>query len=354
MPPEGQRHFNLPYHQSDSYWLCALVDHPAPPQALAQALAEHGMKKVADQPMTFAVKAGQNWADTWKSLRAVIAQHGMLAKAEAAIIASVDIPGMSEITLNRKSIEAVDTIADSLWLGPAILADSIRCHMQPVLDKHGKTFGHEAFARLVEANGETVSGGRIFAASRAMNIEHMVDRILHVQAIKTFVESDLHGFLFVNFVPGFIHRPEKYLEGLTEAAQGYQMPSKNIVLDFTKAETPRDALHLRSIFDYCRSKGYSIALDDINSVMMATRLIQVIRPDFLKLDMDLVQNAHQAINQLTIRELVALAHQGGCSVIAEGVETVEIHKILLDANVDLFQGYLFSPPVAASPRKKVS
>ena len=46
--------------------------------------------------------------------------------------------------------------------------------------------------------------------------------------------------------------------------------------------------------------------------------------------------------------IVAMAHALGFSVLAEGVETEEQLGALEDLDVNLAQGYLFSPPVPAS------
>jgi EAL domain-containing protein (putative c-di-GMP-specific phosphodiesterase class I) len=224
--------------------------------------------------------------------------------------------------------------------------------MQPVLDKRGKIFGYEAFARM-ETNEKPIGGGQIIEAGRHLNAEYMLDRYLHLKAIRTFISSDLGGFLFINLIPGFIHRPEKYLEGLTEAAKFNGMPSKQIVLDFTKSETPRDISHLKAIFDYCRSHGYLLSLDDISSVAMAKKILETVKPDFIKLDIELVRSCMSENNQRTISELVSIAHTSGATLIAEGVENAETHNELLKTGVDLFQGYFFSPPVAVSQLKNV-
>ena len=45
--------------------------------------------------------------------------------------------------------------------------------------------------------------------------------------------------------------------------------------------------------------------------------------------------------------LIGLAHDFGMSVVAEGVETTAQCDILLRLGCLHFQGYLFSPPIAA-------
>ena len=353
MKPEITRGLNLPYNQYDAYWICIVHRVPGQSANLQKMLADVGFKPVSGQESMWVIQCDRAWDKSWRTIYSLIESNNHLALVDVAVIPAVGTLRADDVNMNRKPPEVIHSIASSLWLGEAMIDDRVRCHMQSIIDKRGKVFGHEAFARVIGADNKTISGGAIFSASRPLNVEYQLDRILHVQAIKTFIQSDLEGFLFVNFVPGFIHRPEKYLEGLTEAARMYNMQAKNIVLEFTKAETPRDALHLRGIFDYCRSKGYSVSLDDINSASAAARIVDVIKPDFLRIDMGLVREVQKPAELKTVRELVQLCHASGCQVIAEGVETEPVHKALKEADVDLFQGYLFSQPQAAPSRKEV-
>lgn len=339
--------FHLPYNQSETYWLALF---PLASQvALSSSLMNLGLQVIEGG---FALRLSKPWAEGWKNVRNAIAQHASAGTCEVALIPSEAQPGLQDYHMAKTSVAAIDALADSLWLGDAMIEDRVVSYMQPMLDKRGKVFGYEAFARVETQNGPPIGGGKIIEASKGLNAQYVLDRHLHVKAVTSFISSDLEGFLFINFVPGFIHRPEKYLEGLTDAAKFNGMPAKQIVLDFARCESPNDLHQMKAIFDYCRAKGYSLSLDDISSTPLAKKILDTIRPDFIKLDIALVRGALGGEQQKTIAELVALAHNVGVTVAAEGVESEEIHKELLKAGVDLFQGYLFSPPVAVSKLKK--
>jgi EAL domain-containing protein (putative c-di-GMP-specific phosphodiesterase class I) len=342
--------FNLPYNQASCCWLAVFAP---PDEALRSMLQKLGMQPVSVRPHFYTLKITAPWSEKWKAISEAIAQHDKELRTEVALLTGDNEPGLEDFEFSRRTTASLNTLADSLWLGEAMLHDRIVCYMQPVLDKRGKVFGYEAFAR-VEEDKEVIGGGRIIAAAKGLSAEYLLDRYLHVKAVASFITSDLEGFLFINFVPGFIHRPEKYLVGLTDAAKFHGMPAKQIVLDFTHSETSHDYAHMKSIFDYCRSKGYSLSLDDISSVEEAHKILETIRPDFIKLDIDLVRDAQGQAQQHAISELVACAHDAGATVLAEGVETETVHQQLLKLDVDLFQGYLFSPPVAISKLKKVA
>lgn len=339
--------FNLPYHQSSSYWL-AVFPFSNDPQ-FAKDLSALGMEKASE---SYTLHINGRWENVWKDVRDAIRNRNLNDTVQAALLPSEAKPDPKEFDFARKATDIIDKMADSLWLGEALLEDRIVCYMQPVLDKRGKVFGYEAFARMETADA-IIGGGKIIEASKYLNAEYMLDRYLHLKAINTFITSDLDGFLFINLIPGFIHRPEKYLEGLSEAAKFNGMPAKQIVLDFIHSETPRDISHMKAIFDYCRSRGYLLSLDDMSSVTIAQKILETVHPDFIKLDIDLIRNSSGVKEKRIISELVMIAHASGATLIAEGVETEAIHQDLLAAGVDLFQGYFFSPPVAVSKLKSV-
>jgi len=345
------KNFNLPWHQHDHYWISLYAkggDFSAP---LLDTLQKSGLEKLPDGGMS--IQTGRDWKTMWDQVFPVLEHRGALDQVEASVTHGPP-PSRSKNTLDCKPPLLIQLIAGSLWVGEALLEDRLMCYLQPVVGAKDKVFGYEAFARVKSTDGDIIGGEQIIAASRALGIEFVIDRHLHVEAIKTFASSQFNGFLFVNFFPGFIHRPAVYLEGLSETAKSFGLIAKHIVLDFTKSETTRDVTHMKNVADYGRSRGYSIALDDIISVENARRLVAEIRPDFVKIDTQLVRRVTEPPKRETIREIVELVHTAGGTVIAEGVETAEIHQALKLLGVDLFQGFLFSPPVPVEAALKRS
>ena len=344
--------FNLPWNQSNNYWICVTLPEGNIPSELESRLTSNGAKRSDGAANRFVMRTGRQWSTYWSTAYDLLKQSGQLEKAEVSVLAYENEPDPQEISVNKQAADKIQQIAENLWIGDALIENKITCYLQPVIDRRGKIYGYESFARMMADNGETVSGGRIISASIALGIEHMMDRYLHVEAIKTFTTNDLSGVLFVNFLPGFIHRPDIYLDGLNDAVQSFGIAPKHIALELTNAEDPNDKHHLKSIFDYCKSKGYAISLDDLESYEMAEKLVSEITPDFIKIDMALVRKINEHKVYSMVVQLVELAHKSGCTVIAEGVESEEVHELLKRAGVDLFQGYHFSHPSSDGSNKK--
>ena len=101
---------------------------------------------------------------------------------------------------------------------------------------------------------------------------------------------------------------------------------------------------LKSIAQYCRTRGFGLALDDVSSSDGLAALLSDIRPSFVKLDGKFGEGIAPARAQGILHEIVRISHANGVSVLAEGVETAAQHENLLAADVDMFQGYLFGAP----------
>lgn len=345
------KNFNLPWHQHDHYWISVYPKGSHFLAPISEFLENAHMTKTNDGGM--AIRAPRDWKSLWDNLYAGLEHVGALDHIEAAVTPGNEQP-RGRMAVDCKAPQLIQVIADSLWIGEALLENRILCFMQQVVDDKGKIFGYESFARVRSPDGDVIGGEQIFSASKALGIEFMIDRHLHIQAIKTFVSSSFNGFLFVNFFPGFIHRPAIYLEGLAESVKTYGVIAKHIVLDFTKSETSHDVKHMKSVCEYGRSCGYSIALDDISTVESARRLVDEVRPDFVKIDMHLIHKVAESSKRNTIKAIVDVVHDAGGTVIAEGVESDEIYDALKKLGVNLFQGYLFSPPVPVEAALKQS
>lgn len=332
---------SLPYNTAPYYWIAVKGEI-----ASTMELAQHGFTGQGEG--LYVTRVPCPWYDAWKMLEDMIDRLSQEEIAEAqlqiAVVPEVGEQHQPDFTPSFRPVADIRDIAGSLWLGDALLADRVVCYLQPIQDRRGKVFGYESFARVQFDKDNVIAGGPIFAASKALKLEYRLDRYLHQKAVEAFVASEADNRLFINFQSGFIHRPEVYLDGLGHVVKKYNVPERNIVLEFTHSQSHQNLQHLKAICHYCRQQGYSISLDDIVDVQALEPLAEALAPDFIKLDMYLTREATSQKDYATILRLVEMAHQAGITVIAEGVESQEIYDILMRAEVDLFQGFLIGKP----------
>lgn len=341
-------------------WFCILISRDATPPGADKALRELGYLSIPGPKPFYALKTQQSWHLEWRKVEEVIQKFALHPVCHIAIVPGEECPTLVEAELQQSELSDVAESCEQMWLLEAIENGQVMCRFVPVMDKRGEIFGYESLVRVQRPDGSLANGGDIFRASRILRIEHLIDRHLHEVAVRQFAEAKLGGFLFINVLPGFIQRPEVYLSGIKDACGQTGLPRNRIVLDCTNSENPRDVLHLKAIFTYCRHESFLFSLDDIESLTSVNRIFNELRPDFIKLDMQLVHKIPAQEAMETIHNLVDFTRASACTVIAEGVESKEVEDLLSRAGVTLFQGYLYGEndrtgtPAALSAAEKQS
>ena len=95
--------------------------------------------------------------------------------------------------------------------------------------------------------------------------------------------------------------------------------------------------------------GVTIAIDDFGTGYSSLAYLRRFHVDTLKIDQSFVRDVDTNLDDAAIIEaIIALGHSLKLTVVAEGVETVEQKRQLLELNCDQCQGFLFGPPVPAT------
>lgn len=93
------------------------------------------------------------------------------------------------------------------------------------------------------------------------------------------------------------------------------------------------------------SEGYRIVLDDYGAGYSSLGMAFTVRPHIIKLDRTIIANLDQDEFRVhVLNSVVALWHDRGVQILAEGVETPEELHALLSLGVDYGQGFLFGRP----------
>ncbi len=160
-------------------------------------------------------------------------------------------------------------------------------------------------------------------------------------ALHSFVRSD--SKIFINC------RPETFVEldllKLIENLGVNPIERGNIVIELTEHKSLTDLNKARIHADRLRKNGVSIALDDFGNGFTNLSLIDVLKPDYIKLDGALSQNI---ISSNRVRSLVKglkkISDEIGATLIAEGIEGKKQRDALHDCGVNLGQGWYLGKP----------
>jgi EAL domain-containing protein (putative c-di-GMP-specific phosphodiesterase class I) len=97
-----------------------------------------------------------------------------------------------------------------------------------------------------------------------------------------------------------------------------------------------------------KDAGISLAMDDFGTGYSSLSYIQRFPLDVLKIDRSFVKDLEfNKDNAVICNTIIAMAHNLGLKVIAEGVETQAQFDYLRDHGCDQIQGFFFSKPLPA-------
>ena len=211
-----------------------------------------------------------------------------------------------------------------------------------VVTETEKIFGYEALARgtlrsmrrpevMFEVAGQT---DMIWELSRLC-------RNTAISGMKKRLEKD--QLLFINIDPHDFTDP-----AFTETDMDVPDPSR-VVLEITERTAIRDYPKFRGRLKEFRDRGYRFAVDDAGSGYAGLGSIANLEPDFIKLDISLINCIDvNFIKQSLVEQMVGFANKHQAMVIAEGVETAEEYETVKGLGVHLVQGFYLHPPAAGS------
>ena len=252
--------------------------------------------------------------------------------------------------LKSRTVPALLSELRDTWLPRALATGTMTSYFQPIVDvQAGQIFAHEALIRATDEAGTVVNGGAIVEAGRRLGALHVLDQIGRTSAIRCAHQLGLTSNLFINFFPTVVYDPVHCLRTTREAMRETGIQPEQIVFEVVESEHIVDRQHLLDILTYYRNEGFRVALDDLGSGYSSLNLLVALRPDFVKLDMELAREvAADPLRRALVEALVRTAQENGIQVIAEGVETVESARVLTDVGIKLLQGYLFGRPSPAA------
>lgn len=153
-------------------------------------------------------------------------------------------------------------------------------------------------------------------------------------------------FLFLNVDPRIINDAD-FQKGLTmDYLSSVGLSPASIVFEITE----RHAIIDHQAFDIAlrnyKEQGYQIAIDDAGSGYSGMHTIAITMPNYVKIDMDIIRNVHSdPLRQAIVKSFVLLGQTANIRIIAEGIESREELKTLIQLGVYAGQGYYLQRPV---------
>lgn len=224
-------------------------------------------------------------------------------------------------------------------------AQNIKPVFQPIVSLvDASIVGYEALSR--GPRGSLLERpDKLFAAAEKVDKLWDLELLCRSKALERAREMDSDKMMFINVAPNIIHDP-RFQKGFTrEIIAKYKIDAANIIFEITEKTSIDDYRSFRRVLDNYTSQGYKIALDDTGSGYSGLKLLAETRPQFVKIDMDLVRDIDKdSLKYALMKAFYEFSLATDIKIIAEGIETLDELNALIDIGIPYGQGYLMQKP----------
>lgn len=231
-------------------------------------------------------------------------------------------------------------------------------HFQPIVNaKSGDIYAYEALMRTDARIG--MNPLQVLDAAKEYNRLYDIEKATMFNIIGRFA-SERKKFgnakVFINTIPGYFLNDED----IDKLSRKYGKYMDRFVFELTEQDTVSDE-ELSSIHRLIGLNENRIAIDDFGTGH--SNIVNLMRyaPEVIKVDRFLISDIHKNQNkQMFVRSTIEFAKLNNIKVLAEGVETSNELRMVIDLGVDLIQGFYTGrpapqpvPAIAAEIKKEI-
>ncbi len=223
-------------------------------------------------------------------------------------------------------------------------------YFQPQVDANGNIIGAEALVRWRHPGGRLVSPADFIPLAEDTGLIRPLGAQVLAEVCRHMADwSNVPGMaelnVCVNVSARELHHPDFVSEVLATVRSAGANPAR-LTLELTESSLHDDMDDTLAKMMALREAGLSFSLDDFGTGYSSLYYLKHLPLEWLKIDQGFVRDVLTDSNDAAIvKTIIALAHSLGQSVVAEGVETLEVRDFLAELGCGYFQGYLYSRPL---------
>jgi diguanylate cyclase (GGDEF)-like protein len=231
----------------------------------------------------------------------------------------------------------------------AINANELCLYYQPKVDMRSHTVKSlEALVRWFHPqHGRIPPDEFIPLAERTGNIAQLTAWVLKaaIQNMRQWKEQGFEPDVSVNLAASDLSSPWLADQVLEQLSSNGIAPER-LVLEVTESGVMNETKTAIATMERLRRYGIRFSVDDFGTGYSSLAQFKQLPVDEIKIDKSFVLKLQaESDDAVIVRSTIELGHNLGVKVVAEGVETPESWRMLLDWGCDLAQGYFISPPV---------
>lgn len=263
-----------------------------------------------------------------------------LYKADAKPLTAADFPKVRTYAQFAK-------VTESQWLTELLDEQRVTSVLQKIVHAGdpSRVFAREALLRGIGRDDSVIHPGYLFDAARGCGMLDRLELAARKAAVQRMVVDAVTENLFINVTPSAIEDPMANLEETIRVIDAARVPHERIVFEIVESDKASDLASLKRLLATHRAAGFRVALDDVGAGYSGLNLLHQLRPDFIKVDMELIHGVtSDPYKALITTKILEIAHALGIESIAEGVETDEELNWVREHGATYAQGFAIARP----------
>ena len=232
----------------------------------------------------------------------------------------------------------------------AMERDQFRLYYQIQRTSEGSTFGVEALIRWHHPERGPISPAQFIPVAEETGLILPIGAWV-IETACAQLKAWAHDrrtnslVLAVNVSAKQFHQAS-FASQVKKAIEDHAVNPSLLKLELTESMLLENVEDTIAIMHDLNEIGVQLALDDFGTGYSSLQYLKRLPLDQLKIDQSFVRDIAFDSNDLAIvHTIIAMAHSLYLDVIAEGVETEEQCRLLLDSGCTHYQGYLFGKPM---------
>lgn len=273
---------------------------------------------------------------------------GAMVHADSAMYAAKDA-GKNRIIAYPFGEEAgLRLIEASRWasrIRNALRDGRFALRYQPVIRLgNGEPEHYEALVRMIDVDGTSIPPEEFISAGERFGLMPQIDRWVVDNVLKMLTHRAFDARVFVNISGASLGDRDllAYIEGRIVEER---IPAGTLAFEITESAAIRDITIAQSWIRKLKTLGCLFAIDDFGVGFSSFAYLRALSADYVKIDRSFVTDVDtNPTNRALVQAVMTVAQTLGKEVIAEGVETDEHARVLIELGIELAQGFRWGVP----------
>ena len=228
--------------------------------------------------------------------------------------------------------------------------DQLQLHYQPKINfSNDAMYGVEALLRWHHPEHGLIPAYEVhLLAEKTGLIKALTDWVVKtaIKQLSDWSHKNINLSIAVNLSVWNLQDPDLF-DYVKNLLREYNVPANRLVMEVTESAVMSDPDSAIETMSRLSNLGVVLSIDDFGVGFSSLQYLKKLPVKELKIDksfvMDMIVDENDAV---IVKSTIALAHNLGLSVIAEGIENKEVYDLLKIIGCDKAQGFFMGKPMA--------